>query len=415
MFTTDQPRTRALLVGAVVLAVLGAAAVVPAAGTVAAADPEPIPASYYGQVTVDGDPVGSGVLVQATVNGEVRDGIRTEANGTFGGPGIGEEKLTVNASASADGEAEVVFLVNGTPTNTTVVWKSGDVQEIRLDVDDVAGGDGSGEEDTGDGDDPADSDDPPDGADPDDPEGPADTEDGEDVAAGSGGGGGGGADEPVADVRTTHFEDQVTVSFDDVPIGAEMHADLGETVSGVGVAFEALEVAMAFDDPGFRIEVAEPTAEPTTAPPVPQGEAVAYLHATPYGVDSTRMDEVRFRFSVADEALPADADPDDVSLYRYSDGSWAELETRHAGNDTYVATSPGFSEFAVVVDSDTEVADETTTATESPSSGGTSTATSTETGTESSTPTATEDRIPGFGLLSGALAALLAALLARRQ
>ncbi|MFC6723296.1 PGF-pre-PGF domain-containing protein [Halobium palmae] len=55
-----------------------------------------------------------------------------------------------------------------------------------------------------------------------------------------------------------------------------------------------------------------------------------------------------FRFSLSDERLDAlGVAPDDVTLYRYHNGKWHALETRHKGENSFAANTPGFSYFAI--------------------------------------------------------------------
>lgn len=97
--------------------------------TVAAGPPD-VPASYYGQVLVDGDPAPEDVEIEATVDGEVRGTIMTDSNGEFGGPGAFDEKLTVTAETGD----EVTFRI-GDEQLETVDWESGVNEEIVLQTD----------------------------------------------------------------------------------------------------------------------------------------------------------------------------------------------------------------------------------------------------------------------------------------
>ncbi|MCL9817444.1 carboxypeptidase regulatory-like domain-containing protein [Natronocalculus amylovorans] len=101
--------------------------------------PEPIPASYYGQATIGGEPVPEGTVITAEVNGEERGSITVTEDGAFGGPAVGDDKLVVNASDDEAGE-EVTFLVAGEEVETdpdSVTWESGAVEEITLAGDDI--------------------------------------------------------------------------------------------------------------------------------------------------------------------------------------------------------------------------------------------------------------------------------------
>jgi len=106
----------------------------PAAGVVAAQDdgPPSPPATYYGEVTVDGGNPGQALLVEAVVDGQVQDSITTAPNGSFGGPGAFDEKLEVGA----ENGTEVVFRVEGA-TAGTVEWTAGANREVSLSIDAV--------------------------------------------------------------------------------------------------------------------------------------------------------------------------------------------------------------------------------------------------------------------------------------
>ncbi|MFB6219797.1 MAG: PGF-pre-PGF domain-containing protein [Halolamina sp.] len=404
MIETTHPRVRALLVGVFAATVIAASVTGVFALGVAAQGPDPVPASYYGTVTVDGEPAGAGVTVQAVIDGEVRGEITTGDNGSFGGAGIGEEKLTVRGSTEEDGEATVRFRVNGMEANTTVTWQSNDVRELDLAV-------STAESEPANGTNPSNQ---------------TTATPSTDVESGGSGGGGGGGDsgESSADISTTHLEDQVTVMFREVPMGAEMSVDLGDTVTGAGVSVTQLDIAMKFDDPGFRLEILRPTDEPTSAPPLDAAEPVAYLQVNAVNIDQARLDEVAFSFTVNESALPAGTDAEDVALYRYTDGAWQRLETDYVGGGEYVATSPGFSEFAIGVAPEDETASESTDTatpadatdqTESPAEATDQTAPPADATEATPTPTETDVLFPGFGALTALAALLVTALLARRR
>ncbi|MFB6235805.1 MAG: PKD domain-containing protein [Halopenitus sp.] len=235
---------------------------------------------------------------------------------------------------------------------------------------------------------------------------------------GDGGGGGGGGGGPSWTVRTTALDDQLTIQFEDISIGAQMTADLGDKITGHGVAFSQLDVNMTFSASDFRVEIQEPSTDPGPAPAVETGTAVAYVDVRAPGLDTTALDEVRFHYSVEESALPEGATFDDVALYRYDGESWTRLDTTHHGNGEFTATSPGFSVFAVVVEQPAGTATETETPTATP----TETSTPTET-TESTpeAPTTTEEpdeygvNIPGFGFTTALLALLISLAYVRIQ
>jgi PGF-pre-PGF domain-containing protein len=94
------------------------------------------------------------------------------------------------------------------------------------------------------------------------------------------------------------------------------------------------------------------------------GDIARYLEVTPSGIDDDDIDNVRFRFRVSDARL-GDRDPENVVLYRFSDGGWSPLETTFVGKtggdfNRFVATSPGFSTFAIAIqEAEFEITDTT--------------------------------------------------------
>ena len=103
--------------------------------------PPPLPASYYGEVWFQDEPAPAGVTVEAEIDGEVYDTIITTSPGTFGGPALGDDKLTVNATETEVGDP-VRFYVVGEEFNRTeaapdeeIQWGPGDLREVNLTVD----------------------------------------------------------------------------------------------------------------------------------------------------------------------------------------------------------------------------------------------------------------------------------------
>lgn len=133
---------RAVLIVLVAVCVLTSAAVVPGAVVADDSDDDPPagPASYYGQVTVDGEPAAN-ATVEAYIDGEKRGEIETDETGQYGGPALNDGKLTVDGEAAEDGEAEVTFRVDGqtaTSNPDPVIWEEFDVKEVDLEVEDQA-------------------------------------------------------------------------------------------------------------------------------------------------------------------------------------------------------------------------------------------------------------------------------------
>lgn len=240
--------------------------------------------------------------------------------------------------------------------------------------------------------------------------------DGEDGASGGGGGGGNtGGGGQAWDVRTAHLDDQVTIRFVDVPIAARMTADLEDRVSGSDVVIQQLDIDMTFGAPDFRIEIDHPSTNPDPAPQLDAASPIAYLDVRTYLLDTSALDKGRLHFTVDEAALPDDTEFEDVALYRYEDGSWSRLETKHKKDGAFVATTPGFSVFAIGVEHQTTTPTET--ASEQDSSDDSTTATPEEDDASaeteaSSAKTETEDGIPGFGPVAALLALAIAIIAA---
>ena len=109
----------------------------------AADDPEPVPASYYGDIELNGEPAEPGVVIEAELDGDVAGSIEVTEAGEYGGPGIAESKLNVNGTASDEGEP-VTFFVDGLDFDRTevqetdpgeVLWESGDLMQVNLSAD----------------------------------------------------------------------------------------------------------------------------------------------------------------------------------------------------------------------------------------------------------------------------------------
>ena len=126
-------RLRETVVVLIILLLVGGLALAP--GITVSQDQPPLPASYFGEVTVDGEPAEDGVEVTAKIDGEERGSIQVE-EGSYGGPGTLEEKLTVDGE---DGD-NVEFFVESEPADTdpdSVEYESGVNKEVNLSVGEI--------------------------------------------------------------------------------------------------------------------------------------------------------------------------------------------------------------------------------------------------------------------------------------
>ena len=328
-------------------------------------DAPSVPASYYGDVNVNGDPADTGTEITAIVNGESHGSIEVSEEGSYGGPGALDEKLVVEGAESGD---TVSFEVRGVEAEETVSWESGDVQEVDLTFEDVPeSGDSDGEnteEDNG--------------------------ENTEEDDAGGGGGGGGGAvpappeetEEPadgteapaesaetsatpdgettpgpeeidgVEDVSDTEVVDraEADISTDSETGAAEATFDSDAPVQEV--EFETESQSESGSDSGSGMdgsvevtEVSDPPAE--TGDPPGASTTVTDIQVPAGAEDNPATVEMR----VSDERLAElDATAETMRIHRYSDGEWRPLETRVAEETesgvVLAANTPGFSFFA---------------------------------------------------------------------
>ncbi|WP_435074839.1 PKD domain-containing protein [Halorubrum sp. HHNYT27] len=339
---------RALGLVALVVALVGLIASGAVVGGVAGQDqedgPPSTPAAYYGQVTVAEGDLDGPVTVEAVVDGEVRDSIESDADGSFGGSGAFDEKLTVDGPAD-----EVTFRVAGTVAGTAT-WESGANEAVALELDEAPDSDDGGAPSDGD-----DSDaDPGDGAD----------------SGSTGGGGapggedsGGAPDAPSGDGDTDSPGDAPTdgPSVEDVarvPPGATAVASEAATVqaspdgASSSVVFagetgvEGIEFGGAVEGDVGVVELAS-APESTGQPP---GAGVSVVEITVPEEARNTPATIRTRIS-ADQLTGAGTDVDDLRLSRHSDGEWQALETtvvdRDGGDIVLAAETPGFSVFAV--------------------------------------------------------------------
>lgn len=104
-----------------------------AVGVSAQESPPPVPAAFYGDAEFigDGGDVPSGLTIEAVVNGEVVGTIET-GQGTYGGSGTYDEKLTAQCVGDCSG-ATVRFRLQGEVwAQENATWESGDVQQLPL-------------------------------------------------------------------------------------------------------------------------------------------------------------------------------------------------------------------------------------------------------------------------------------------
>jgi PGF-pre-PGF domain-containing protein len=329
---------------AVVLVVV-AAPLVP--GVVAQEDDDggapTVPASYYGDVTVNGDDAEAGTEIVALIDGEERGSIEIAEAGSYGGPGGLDEKLVVDGSEDDDGKT-VTFEVRGAEAEETVEWESGDVQEVDLTFEDVPEADDS------------------------------DGSDNEDDGGGGGGGGGGGAapapteetEQPAEQGTDTGTPDSTTTpepdteeidgieDVDSTEVVNEASANV-TTDADSGAAAATFEddapvekVTFESDSVEGSVEVAEVSEPPEeTGSPPGSTTTVTDIQVPDSAEDQSATVELRVS---NDRLAELDAAAGDLRIHRYSNGEWQTLDTRikqETQNGVVLeADTPGFSFFA---------------------------------------------------------------------
>ncbi|WP_255150168.1 PKD domain-containing protein [Halorarius halobius] len=109
----------------------------------------------------------------------------------------------------------------------------------------------------------------------------------------------------------------------------------------------ALNLTLSETDGQFRLTVSAPAEKPPgSVPPLGAGSPMIYVNVTTNASDSM-LTQASVRLDVSEDALPDGTSPENVTLYRYYNGSWRALETSYLGDGRYVATTPGFSAFAL--------------------------------------------------------------------
>jgi len=99
-------------------------------------DQPTVPASFYGEVLINGEPAPSGTTIEARIENDTRGTITVDPEGTYGGPAAGDQKLTVDGDASDTGK-EISFYIDADgfetgEANQTSTWEQGTITELNL-------------------------------------------------------------------------------------------------------------------------------------------------------------------------------------------------------------------------------------------------------------------------------------------
>lgn len=120
-------------------------------------EPSPVPASFYGTVSINGEPASEGTELVATINGDERGSITVNDDGEYGGPSAFDEKLVVNGNTE-DENTTITFFLDGKESERTATWREGKTATFHVTLEDpkededtgglpnVGGGDQSADE-----------------------------------------------------------------------------------------------------------------------------------------------------------------------------------------------------------------------------------------------------------------------------
>jgi len=102
------------------------------AGCIGAATAAPaLPCEYYGEISIGGSPAPAGTIITATIGGAERGRLITSVEGTYGGTGMFDTRLLVQA-VEGDDTAAVTFLVNGVELPETAEYAPGEIVRVDL-------------------------------------------------------------------------------------------------------------------------------------------------------------------------------------------------------------------------------------------------------------------------------------------
>jgi PGF-pre-PGF domain-containing protein/PGF-CTERM protein len=253
----------------------------------------------------------------------------------------------------------------------------------------------------------------------------------EDGGGSAGGGGGGSTDDGGAESTTVVETATLTDGSTDVEIrnsrpGATASVNLDATAGDA--TLKGLDITADSDRESLGLTVRSTADTPGQTPALDTADPLGYVEVE-HDAPNDAYGPSTFRFEVSQSALPDGATLDDVSLYRYHEGTWDTLNTTRDGT-AFEASTPGFSVFAVGVSSPdqttTSTPDATTTRTPDPaqsttdgdeSEGADRTATAVTPDPRGQETSTTGAGSPGFGPLVALLALVLVAgyLASRRR
>lgn len=246
-------------------------------------------------------------------------------------------------------------------------------------------------------------------------------------SSGGGGGGGGGGDIPPPPAMAE------IVEADDGSLRVEVTgARAGDSASVPlsaletdGATFQKLRITPRSEEAEPRFFIDASVASAPGGAPLPSDESLGFLRVEPTYVKNSDLAGATVRFRVPTDGVS----PDEVTAYRYRDGSWRALETEFVGKRdgeyAFRAKANGVSLFGVGV---THSAEQTTssgtngTAADGDGGDGTDSDATTEAAMDDATETAVRETsgdgsgsVPGFGPVVAAAAFAVALAVARHR
>lgn len=92
-----------------------------------------LPAEFYGNLRINGDPAPAGTVISALIAGETRGTLMTGGAGKYGGPGTFDPRLIVQGQEEEIGQT-VRFLINGNAADQNAIFQPGKSQRLDLSV-----------------------------------------------------------------------------------------------------------------------------------------------------------------------------------------------------------------------------------------------------------------------------------------
>lgn len=99
--------------------------------------PPPLPAAFYGSLTVNNQPAPTGIVIIAKIDNEERGSITTSTPGSYGGPNGLDPKLLVSGNDEDNGK-EIKFFINGKEADQSATWKTGEIFNLDISVSDLS-------------------------------------------------------------------------------------------------------------------------------------------------------------------------------------------------------------------------------------------------------------------------------------